>query len=98
MSTILPETLSYDGRVGMFAVVLLVCTVVLVVGAEWPRLSARFGSDARASRGRRRRKESFTLIEGADARGDDADFAASVQRDLERLPVIEKHDDSSHRR
>ncbi len=46
------------------------------------------GADARQVRSRRRRKEKLTVVQGD---GDD-DFAASVQRDLESLPVIEKHD------
>jgi hypothetical protein len=81
------------GRVGTFAIVLLVCAVLLLIGAEWPRVSARFGADARARRSRRRRKEKLTVIEGE---GTD-DFAASVERDLANLPVIEEHDDRSRR-
>lgn len=67
---------------------LLVAAVLLVVGAEWPRLMSAVGADARQVRSRRRRKEKLTVVQGD---GDD-DFAASVQRDLESLPVIEKHD------
>jgi hypothetical protein len=74
--------------VGILAIVLLVAAVLLVVGAEWPRLRAAVGADARQVRSRRRRKEKLTVVQGD---GDD-DFAASVQRDLESLPVIEKHD------
>jgi hypothetical protein len=74
--------------VGILAIVLLVAAVLLVVGAEWPRLTAAVGADARHVRSRRRRKEKLTVVQGD---GDD-DFAASVQRDLESLPVIEKHD------
>jgi hypothetical protein len=74
--------------VGILAIVLLVAAVLLVVGAEWPRLMSAVGADARQVRSRRRRKEKLTVVQGE---GDD-DFAASVQRDLESLPVIEKHD------
>jgi hypothetical protein len=74
--------------VGILAIVLLVAAVLLVVGAEWPRLMSAVGADARQVRSRRRRKEKLTVVQGD---GDD-DFAASVQRDLESLPVIEKHD------
>jgi Sec-independent protein translocase protein TatA len=74
--------------VGILAIVLLVAAVLLVVGAEWPRLMSAVGADARQVRSRRRRKEKLTVVKGD---GDD-DFAASVQRDLESLPVIEKHD------
>jgi Sec-independent protein translocase protein TatA len=74
--------------VGILAIVLLVAAVLLVVGSEWPRLMSAVGADARQVRSRRRRKEKLTVVQGD---GDD-DFAASVQRDLESLPVIEKHD------
>jgi hypothetical protein len=79
--------------VGIFAVVLLVCAVLLLLAAEWPRLSARFGTSARTPRARRRRKERLTVIEGDR----DDDFAASVERDLANLPVIEERDDRSRR-
>ncbi len=81
------------GLVGTFAIVLLACAALLLIGAEWPRISTRLGADARANRSRRRRKEKLTVIEGE---GTD-DFAASVQRDLENLPVIEEYDDRSRR-
>jgi type II secretory pathway component PulJ len=74
--------------VGILAIVLLVAAVLLVVAAEWPRVMSAVGADARQVRSRRRRKEKLTVVQGD---GDD-DFAASVQRDLESLPVIEKHD------
>jgi hypothetical protein len=80
--------------VGLFALVLLVCAVLLLVGAEWPRLSARVGADARASRARRRRKSNLTVIRGED---EDDDFAASVERDLANLPVLGERDDRSRR-
>jgi hypothetical protein len=79
--------------VGILALVLLVCAVALLVAAEWPRLSARFGADARATRSRRRRKATLTVIDGDR----DDDFAASVERDLANLPVIEERDDRSRR-
>jgi hypothetical protein len=80
--------------VGLFAVVLLVSAVLLLVAAEWPRLSGRLGADARASRTRRRRKSELTVIHGD---GEDDDFAASVERDLANLPVIGERDDRSRR-
>jgi hypothetical protein len=97
IGTIAQIRLRYDGVMGIFAAALLALTLLLVVAAEWPRLSARFGADARNSRARRRRKREFTLIEGDQDAGDDDDFAASVQRDLESLPVIEERDDRSRR-
>ena len=78
----------------MFALVLLGLAVLLLAAAEWPRLSAALGTDARARRVRRRRKAGLTVIEG---RGEDDDFAASVERDLANLPVIEERDDRSRR-
>ena len=78
---------------GIFALVLLVGAVLLLCAAEWPRLSSLVGADARAARSRRRRKASLTVIHGE---GDD-DFAASVERDLANLPVIEERDDRSRR-
>lgn len=81
--------------VGVVAIVLVACAVALVAGAEWPRFSERFGSAARAGRKRARRKEALTVIEGEAA--DHDEFAKSVERDLENLPVIGEHDDRSRR-
>ena len=76
----------------MVTFVLLACALVLVAGVEWPRVSAKVGSDARAGRRRARRKEALTVIEGDGAQ--DEDFQASVERDLANLPVLEESDDS----
>jgi hypothetical protein len=66
-------------------IALLAVAVVLVAGAEWPRLDERFGADSRSRRQRARRKESFRVV-----RDDEADeFAASVERDLANLPTTE---------
>ncbi len=83
------------GDVGIVAIVLLACAVLVLVGAEWPRLSERFGAPAWAARSRRRRKERLQLIQGQE-KGDD-EFAKSVERDLANLPVIEERDDRSRR-
>ena len=83
------------GDVGIVAIVLLACAVLVLVGAEWPRLSERFGAPAWAARSRRRRKGRLQLIQGEEA-GDD-EFAKSVERDLANLPVIEERDDRSRR-
>ena len=81
--------------VGIFGFVLLTLALLLVIGAEWPRLAGRVGGDCRRSRARRRRKAKLTVVEGE---GDDReDFAASVERDLANLPVIEERDDRSRR-
>ena len=69
------------------SVALLLCAVVAVIGAEWPRLSERLGVEARRKRERARRKSQLKLV-----RNDTDDFAASVERDLERLPTIEDFD------
>jgi hypothetical protein len=82
--------------VGVFAIVLIACAVVLVVGAEWPRLAARTGAESRVRRKRARRKSSLTLVEGEG--GDDLeDFERSVARDLDNLPVLPERDDRSRR-
>jgi hypothetical protein len=66
-------------------IALLAVAVLLVAGAEWPRLEGRFGAESRRRRQRARRKASLRVI-----RNDEADeFAASVQRDLENLPTID---------
>ena len=75
------------------AILLLAVAVILLIGAEWPRISARLGRDGLEQRARAKRKSKLTVIQGDDV--DDADdFAASVQRDLENLPVIEERDRS----
>jgi hypothetical protein len=72
-------------------IALLAVAVVLVAGAEWPRLEDRFGGDSRRRRQRARRKASLRVV-----RDDEADeFAASVERDLANLPTI---DDRQHRK
>jgi len=65
-------------------IALLALAVAAVVGAEWPRLSARHGRDARAGRERARRKAALKLV-----RSETEEFEASVQRDLAELPTIE---------
>ena len=66
-------------------IALLAIAVVLVAGAEWPRLEQRFGVDSRRRRQRARRKASLRVV-----RDDEADeFAASVERDLANLPTID---------
>jgi hypothetical protein len=66
---------------------LLAAAVIVLVGAEWPRLAGRAGLRTREKRARARRKAQLRLL-----RTESDDFAASVQRDLERLPTIEEHD------
>lgn len=85
----------YNACVGWIAIGLLVATVLILVGAEWPRLSSRVGADAWAERSRRRRKEKLTLIRGDEA--EDDDFKKSVERDLADLPVLDEHEDRPRR-
>jgi hypothetical protein len=66
-------------------IALLAVAVLLVAGAEWPRLDERFGAEPRRRRQRARRKANLRVI-----RNDEADeFAASVERDLANLPTID---------
>jgi hypothetical protein len=82
--------------VGWIAIGLLVAAVLVVVGAEWPRLSERIGADAWSARSRRRRKERLTLIRGEEGEEDD-EFVKSVERDLADLPVLDEHEDRPRR-
>ena len=69
------------------SVALLACAVAVIVGAEWPRLEARFGGNARRKRERARRKSRLKVL-----RSESDEFAASVERDLSNLPTIEPSD------
>ena len=69
------------------AVVLLAGAVVVLIGAEWPRLDARFGGEARRRRDRARRKQGLKVL-----RSESDEFAASVERDLANLPTIEREE------
>jgi hypothetical protein len=75
---------------GWIWIALLAGALGVLVAAEWPRLSSRFGWEGRRSRARRRQKAQFTLVRGED---DDSDeFAASVERDLAQLPTTNERD------
>ena len=78
----------YNRGVSVIAIVLLACAVVVTIAAEWPRIDAKIGLDARRRRNRMRRKQTLKVV-----RSDDDDFAASVQRDLARLPTIEEREE-----
>lgn len=69
------------------SIALLACAVLVLVGAEWPRLAERFGTGGRARRDRARRKATLKVITS-----ERDEFAASVERDLSQLPTIEEHD------
>jgi uncharacterized protein YpmS len=67
--------------------VLLALAVVVLVGAEWPRISPRLGMEARQKRQRAKRKSKLKVVTS------DADkFAASVERDLANLPTTEERE------
>ena len=68
---------------------LLAAALIVVAGAEWPRIAESAGLRARQKRSRARQKAQLRLL-----RTESDEFAASVQRDLERLPTIEEHDPS----
>jgi hypothetical protein len=78
-------------------VALLACAVAVLVGAEWPRLEARFGADARRRRERARRRPNFRVIPSPRTEDDEErdEFAASVERDLRALPTIEERENRS---
>ncbi|MER3409698.1 MAG: hypothetical protein C4305_09875 [Thermoleophilia bacterium] len=66
---------------------LLACAVLVLIGAEWPRLRRLSGLEERARRRRGRRKQRLRLVSS-----ESEEFAASVRRDLERLPTIEEQE------
>jgi hypothetical protein len=76
--------------VGWLMIALLALAVAAVIGAEWPRLSARYGNEARRRRERNKRKSQLKLL-----RTERDEFEASVSRDLDNLPTIEETDRKS---
>ena len=80
------------------SIALLALAVVILVGAEWPRLERRFGSEARRTRDRARRKARFKLVRTDETddvlRAESEEFAASVERDLAALPTIEEREEN----
>jgi hypothetical protein len=81
--------------VSVFAVVMLAAAVLLLAVAEWPRLAALVGLDARERRHRARRKAQFRVVESEPDESDD--FAASVERDLAALPTYDPRDADKRR-
>ena len=78
---------------GWLWIALLTCAVAVLVAAEWPRLTTRFGWEGRDARSRRRRKAQFKLLRTEDETQDDTEeFAASVERDLAQLPTTNERD------
>jgi hypothetical protein len=66
-------------------IVLLALGILLVVAAEWPRVSGVVGADARRRRERERRKAKLRVVSP-----EDDDFVESVTRDLDALPTTEE--------
>jgi len=74
--------------VGWIYALLLVGAVAVLAAAEWPRLTARLGVRARLPGATKRRRDSHLR----PVRTESEEFAASVERDLNRLPTIEERD------
>ena len=75
------------------SIALLVCAVLAVIGAEWPRIARNFGFEGRRRRERARRRSKLTLLRSEGDELDESDeFAASVERDLQQLPTIDERD------
>jgi hypothetical protein len=72
-------------------IALFVAAIAVLVAAEWPRLDRALGREGRKGRERARRKANLKVIRTEDADSLE-EFAASVERDLSRLPTIDKRD------
>ena len=70
-------------------IALLACAVAVLIAAEWPRLDRWFGVEARRGRERAKRKANLKVIRSEESL---EEFAASVERDLRRLPTIDERD------
>ena len=70
-------------------IALLAGAVAVVAAAEWPRLNRRLGMEARRGRERERRKANLKVIRSEESL---EEFAASVERDLSRLPTIDERE------
>jgi hypothetical protein len=78
--------------VGWLWIALLAVAVAILVTAEWPRLSDRLPIGAEHARKRRRRRSDLRLVRTEELDDDSDEFAASVERDLARLPTIKERD------
>jgi hypothetical protein len=78
--------------VGWLWIALLGLAVAVLVTAEWPRLAGRLPFGADHARQRRRRRSDLRLIRTEELDDDSDEFAASVERDLARLPTIKERD------
>ena len=77
--------------VSWLMIALLALAVAAVIGAEWPKLTVRFGAEARSSRERARRKAALKVV-STDLTNESEEFERSVKRDLDELPTIEESD------
>jgi len=75
-------------------IAVLAAALVVVIGAEWPRVAGLVGADARRLRERKRRKARLTIVRADDPEQapERDDFEESVRRDLDALPTIEERD------
>lgn len=77
---------------GWVYAVLLSGAVLVLAGAEWPRLSARVGLGGRRRlRPRPRSRANLRVVSTPE----DEEFAASVERDLQSLPTIDERNGGS---
>ena len=82
-------------RVGWIYAALLAGAVAMLVLAEWTRLSTRLGFAVRRPRSRKRNEGHLRLVPEEESEAEE--FAASVERDLSRLPTIEERDGKTRR-
>jgi len=75
--------------VSLLWIALLACAVAVLIAAEWPRLDRWLGVEARRGRDRQKRKANLKVIRSEESL---EEFQASVERDLSRLPTIDKRD------
>jgi hypothetical protein len=75
--------------VGIVWIALLAAAVAVLVAAEWSRLDRWLGVEARRERERARRKANLKVIRSEESL---EEFAASVERDLSRLPTIDERE------
>ena len=73
---------------GWIYALLLAGAVAVLVAAEWPRLTSRLSAGGRLPGASKRRKASHLRL----VRSESEEFAASVERDLNRLPTIDERD------
>jgi len=83
--------------VSWLSIALLTLAVLVLIGAEWPKLARGTAGFRRGDRARARRKAGLTLVRDETDRADSDEFAASVQRDLSQLPTIEEDRKRGHR-